>query len=236
MAERHPSYETILEGGIREQTRRVVASADPTRLADLVAEAVATAENLLTALRRQDPPEAPAACAAGCAHCCHFQVAVTPVEAIVIADHLRATRVAADVAALAATCRQLAAKERGFDAAARIRARRPCVLLGVDARCTIYEVRPLACRGANATDATQCEVALNGADVAVTLYTHQANVMKAAARGLNTATEPRNGELELTAALAVALGKENAAERWLAGEPVFADARLPSWGKQGDPT
>ncbi len=96
-----------------------------------------------------------------------------------------------------------------------------------DERCTIYDGRPLACRGANATDATQCEAALNGADVQLSLYVHQANVMKAAARGLNHAERPEDGHLELTAALAIALTTPDSAARWMAGEPVFAAARLP---------
>ncbi len=221
------SYETILESGIRARTREVVAARDPQHLIALVAEAAALAEGLLAALRERDPPEAPAACREGCAYCCHYQVAVSPPEAFAIAAHLRATRNADDLAELAATCARLAAEERGFDPAARIRARRPCVLLA-DGRCSIYAARPLACRGANATDAATCEAALDGADVAVTLYVHQANAMKAAARGLNHAADARDGHLELTAALAVTLEDEDAAARWLAGEPLFADARLPS--------
>jgi len=228
MADNPPAaYEQVLETGLRERTRAVLAAGDATRLGDLVAGAVALAEGLLTSLRDADPPEQPAACREGCAHCCHYQVAVTPPEALAIAAHLRSTREDAALTELAKTCADLALAERGFDTAARIRARRPCVLLGDDARCTAYDARPLACRGANATDAAMCEAALSGADVAVSLYVHQANVMMAAARGLNTAEDARDEHLELTAALAIALADGAAAERWLAGEPVFTEARLP---------
>lgn len=226
MAEDSLPYESILESGIRGLTQAAVASGAPARLDALVAEALGLAEGLLTSLRTLNPPEAAAACRAGCAHCCRFQVAVSPPEVLAIAQTVRARDGAAVADALATRCAALAKEERGLDAGSRVRLKRPCVFLH-DERCTIYDGRPLACRGANATDATQCEAALNGADVQLSLYVHQANVMKAAARGLNHAERPEDGHLELTAALAIALATPDAAARWMAGEPVFAAARLP---------
>ncbi|NQV80373.1 MAG: YkgJ family cysteine cluster protein [Alphaproteobacteria bacterium] len=219
-------YELILESGIRGLTEAAVASGAPARLNALVDEALALAEGLLTSLRTLNPPEQPAACREGCAHCCRFQVAVTPPEVLAIAETVRQRDNADGVAALAARCADLATAERGVDAAGRVRIRRPCVLLHEE-RCTVYAVRPLACRGANATDAEHCAAALDGADIRLLLYAHQANVMKAAARGLNHAKRPEDGQLELTAALAIALNENDAAGRWMAGEPIFAGARLP---------
>ncbi len=219
-------YETILESGIRGLTEAAVATGVPTQLNVLVDEALALAEGLLTSLRTLNPPEQPADCREGCAHCCRFQVAVTPPEVLAIAEDLRQRDDVDTVAALAARCADLATAERGVDAAGRVRLKRPCVLLHEE-RCTVYAVRPLACRGANATDAAQCAAALDGADVRLSLYAHQANVMKAAARGLNHAKQPEDGQLELTAALAIALNENDAAIRWMAGEPIFAGARLP---------
>lgn len=218
-------YESILESGIRGLTQAAVASGAPARLDALVGEALSLAEGLLTSLRTLSPPETPAACREGCAHCCRFQVAVTPPEALAIAHVVRG-RGSAAADALAAQCAELATAERSLDAGGRVRLKRSCVFLH-DERCTIYDVRPLACRGANATDAAQCASALDGADVQLSLYVHQANVMKAAARGLNHAIQPEEGQLELTAALAIALGTPGAAARWMAGEAIFAPARLP---------
>jgi Fe-S-cluster containining protein len=225
-------YEAILESGIRGLTVNAVADGAPDDLNTLVQEAIALAENLLSSLRSLNPPEQPAACREGCAHCCRFQVTVTPPEALALADHLRKHESAAAVATLAETCRTLAAAERGLDAAGRVRLKRACVFLKNEC-CTVYDLRPLACRGANATDDTQCARALNSEDINLSLYLHQANVMKAAARGLNHADDKGAGQLELTAAMAIALNDETAAAQWLAGTPVFAEARLPAQNNPG---
>jgi Fe-S-cluster containining protein len=218
-------YESILESGIRGLTEQAVQEAAPAGLIVLVDEAVGLAEGLLHSLQTLNPPEQPAACRSGCAHCCRFQVTVTPPEALALAEHLRATTPALAREELAQRCAHLARAERGLDSAGRVRLKRPCVFLH-DECCSVYEARPLACRGANATDDRQCARALEGEDIRLSIYVHQANVMKAAARGLNHAADPAAGQLELTAAMAIALDDDKAATRWLAGEPVFADARL----------
>ncbi|MEK9946766.1 MAG: YkgJ family cysteine cluster protein [Alphaproteobacteria bacterium] len=225
-------YESILESGILGLTVNAVTDGTPDDLHTLVQEAITLAENLLTSLRSLNPPERPAACREGCAHCCRFQVTVTPPEALALADHIRQHQTEAAVATLAATCRALADAERGLDAAGRVRLKRACVFLENEC-CTVYALRPLACRGANATDDTQCARALDGEDINLSLYLHQANVMKAAARGLNHADDKGAGQLELTAAMAIALNDETAAAQWLAGAPVFAEARLPAQNNPG---
>jgi Fe-S-cluster containining protein len=236
MTEEALPYESILESGIRGLTEQAVRDAAPSGLITLVDEAVGLAEGLLHSLRSLNPPEKPAACRSGCAHCCRFQVTVTPPEALALADHLRANTPALAVAELAQRCANLARAEHGLDAAGRVRLKRACVFLQ-DECCSVYEARPLACRGANATDDAQCARALEGEDINLSIYVHQANVMKAAARGLNSAADPATGQLALTTAMAIALDDETTATRWLAGEPVFAEARLPAQNNdQGDTT
>ena len=97
-------------------------------------------------------PERPPACRAGCAHCCHQAVGVTPPEVFAIYDHLRATRTGRDLEALLARVRAADDRTRGMPAAERISADLPCPFLR-DERCSIYEVRPLSCRGTNSLDA-----------------------------------------------------------------------------------
>jgi Fe-S-cluster containining protein len=104
-----------------------------------------------------DPAAARRACAPGCAHCCHMPVSLSPPEALLIhthvLEHWPADRRAALVAALAEAERAAA----GEDDAALFRARRACVFLDGDSqRCTIYAVRPLACRGHASFDRQAC--------------------------------------------------------------------------------
>src|SRR5579863_9591807 len=89
-------------------------------------------------------------CRAGCAHCCYQNVEVTIPEAILAATHL------ADPAdPRRPKLLETASALRGMTNAERRRTGRPCPLL-VDNRCSIYEDRPLACRGMLASDPEEC--------------------------------------------------------------------------------
>src|SRR6185369_14295022 len=101
-------------------------------------------------------PDRPPACRPGCAHCCHQAVGVTPPEVLAIHDHLRATRSPAALEATARRIREADDRTRGMPSAERLSPDLPCPFLE-EARCTIYEVRPLSCRGANSLDAAACE-------------------------------------------------------------------------------
>ncbi|MBK8978716.1 MAG: YkgJ family cysteine cluster protein [Planctomycetes bacterium] len=96
-------------------------------------------------------PDAPQrACLPGCALCCHYRVGVTAAEAAVLADAVRKHRDRDRLTT--AILRRAAEAARGNDAP-----RRACALLGADARCTVYAVRPLPCRGWTSTDRRGCE-------------------------------------------------------------------------------
>jgi Fe-S-cluster containining protein len=79
---------------------------------------------------------APAACAPGCAFCCHLPVPVTPSEAELLAEvALRRPEVRARLA--------------------RREAR--CPFLDDAHRCLAYDVRPLRCRAHTSADRAACE-------------------------------------------------------------------------------
>ena len=108
--------------------------------------------------RRRDCPVAdrPPACRAGCAHCCHQTVGVTPPEVFAIYDHLRATRTAGRTGRRRAAHSRRRRQDARHGPADRLSPDLPCPFL-VDERCSIYEVRPLSCRGTNSLDAAACE-------------------------------------------------------------------------------
>jgi len=98
------------------------------------------------------------ACGAGCASCCNAHVGVEMAEAFVILESLRETRSDDTVADLLARTAERASAVGGLDPAARWAARVPCIFLDEEAgTCTIYEARPLACRGYNSTNRDACE-------------------------------------------------------------------------------
>ena len=88
------------------------------------------------------------ACQAGCAHCCHLRVEATEPEVLRIAQHLH-TLPDADQATTLLRLQQHVA------AASACATRQPCSFLVHD-RCTIYSVRPAACRKAHSLSAAHC--------------------------------------------------------------------------------
>jgi Fe-S-cluster containining protein len=100
-------------------------------------------------------PEGALACRAGCNHCCHQSVGVTPPEVLTIFTHLSDHRSEPELLAL--TERVLAADRatRGLSSEQRQSPSLPCPMLE-EGRCSIYAVRPLSCRGVNSIDEQAC--------------------------------------------------------------------------------
>jgi len=169
------------------------------------------------------------ACRAGCAWCCSLFVSATAPEIIQIADYLRATRPADELTALHERLVERELLLAGKTAEQRSAARLPCVLL-VNQQCSIYPVRPLACGSWTSTNAQRCEESwrchwsetITANQMQLWLY---GGVMLGLREGLD-AYGLESEQLDLATALRIALDMPDAAERWLAGEPIFAPARV----------
>jgi len=161
-------------------------------------------------------------CKAGCAWCCHQNVECTIPEAILIAAHIgpddpRRARII-----------EAAAKLGGLDEPARRRAGKPCPLL-VDNRCSVYDDRPLMCRGMMAADAAGCrrahESALAGApELPVEIFPLVQYFMlgdQAGMRGILKDMGLQHDLVEMTRAVAAILLDPDIVERWLARERPF---------------
>ena len=183
-------------------------------------------------------PDRPPACGAGCAHCCHQAVGVTPPEVFAIYEHLRATRSAAELDAVALRVRAADDRTRGMSAAERLSPGHPCPFL-VDARCSIYEARPLSCRGTNSLDAVACErnlrdpaarAAFLAGTTSVPCYLEPFRASHAVSAGLQMALDQLHGlevlPLELTAAMRIMVDDpDSVPQRWLGGKDPFEHAR-----------
>ena len=93
--------------------------------------------------------------------------------------------------------------------------------------CIAHAARPASCRGFNSRDVQACEKSLRQRDVQIPVYKLQYQIFAEAHLGLRQGLADAglpSPHLELTAALRIALETPNAAERWLAGEPVFRAA------------
>jgi hypothetical protein len=167
-------------------------------------------------------------CRAGCAWCCYLLVSVAAPEALVIAEYLRATLSAEALVGVMDRLAALDAVTHALPAQERFNQRRPCALL-VDNRCSIYPVRPILCRGWTSYDAAQCEQALRQAEDNLPVDNHPQIRQVAADLEQELLAATRDAglptrQLELTAALRVALETPDAAERWAHGEDVFKTA------------
>ncbi len=177
------------------------------------------------------------ACRAGCDHCCHQSVGVTPPEALAIVAHLKQTLSADELAALSARMAERVERTRGLSADERFSPQLPCSFLR-DGRCSIYDVRPLVCRGMNSLDADDCARRLRDAAARAEFlargtgghcFVEPIQASQAVSAGLQLcgaelyALDMR--PLELTAAVSLLLGADGAVERaWLGGEPWPAAA------------
>lgn len=221
---------------IYEDTEAIITqNRTPQGLLALVANAVETMEAVWADLRDEAPEYA---CKKGCSFCCHQSVMVTAPEAIQAAKFLHDNLTETEVARLRDIVAARARQGDGLDNHERMDRRIPCAFL-INDICTIYPVRPLQCRGGFSEDADYCRSLLENreetqkavADGAIEgkylllpkmLY-DSAQVGMAGALGKDGLNAM---PLDLNAALAIALGDPNVAEKWLRGWPVFESARL----------
>jgi Putative zinc- or iron-chelating domain len=167
-------------------------------------------------------------------------VGVTPPEALAIWRHLTSTLSPGELAQLASHVAATHARTRGLSADDRHAPDQPCAFLR-DGLCTIYEVRPLACRGMNAVDAEICARRLR--DPA----TRAAYIADPGSLGPSSFMEPIRAfhaisaglqlglaelyrldmrPLDLAAALDLLLsGAPSQAQAWIDGGSPFASAR-----------
>lgn len=220
-------YRPAISKGVRRLVAQAMVGLDGPKLDRLMTELFQFAEQTFTALAAKDPPRRTLACGEGCAHCCHFYVQVTPLEAVGIARALRANLAPEALAALRDRVAQTYTEIRGKDAGARMVVAQPCPLLE-NGRCSIYANRPFVCRGANSADASACRSGLgNPQSVPVPMYVHQRQVYGAvgqgAADGLRDAGV-RPHLLELVSALKLALAYEDPVAAWRSGKLDFSAA------------
>jgi Fe-S-cluster containining protein len=208
--------------------------------------AVALARNAMDGVSRliegllARAPAGAVACRAGCDHCCYQSVGVTPPEALAIFDHLSRTLSDAEMERTAAQVAAHRARTRGLSTAERFSPQHPCVFLDVaGGRCTVYEVRPLSCRGMNSLDAGECEQRLRdpaaraaflAAGVGGQSYREPIRAFHAVSAGMQLGASELHGldmrPLDLVAAMDLLLnGAEAIPDEWIAGGASFESAR-----------
>jgi Fe-S-cluster containining protein len=200
----------------------------PLQVVAVAERAIGLAENAIEKAKSDYPPPT-LACREGCDWCCYLRVGTAAPEVFRIVLYLRETLSPDELQATRERIVRLDEERRQLRASKRGSGRLPCALL-VNRRCSAYPVRPLTCRGFNSSDAHQCERFLKlGNKVTVPTYAAQLRLTTFVLDGMRAGVSEaglKGDLLELTAALRIAFEVPDALERWLAGEPVFASARL----------
>jgi hypothetical protein len=177
-------------------------------------------------------------CAKGCAFCCHTIVIVTAPEAFYLAEFIAFDKSVDQQTSLAAAVTKFDAAVRGLTGDQRWGQGGPCPLLATPENvCSVYNGRPLACRGLLSNSRRKCEDAFSkrGADpwtAGVRPFLFQNSDVFTRALGASLRAFGIDlYRLELTAAVATIWRTEGAFDRWLGGEDIFLNARAPnaSW-------
>ncbi len=202
---------------LTRQMIKILANGRTNKRASKVAR---LAQRSLDHSMHMNPPEYSPACTKGCSYCCRNFVSLSAPQAFVIADHIRS---AYSENLDAAVERIFAAEEqtRDVDQERRYTERQPCALL-VDDVCSVYEARPTTCRGWASIDVSMCEKWLDDIPTpgGYIMFRGAAdNALWAALRKFGL----HYGGYELNHAVRVALEVEDAEQRWLNGEDIFAN-------------
>jgi uncharacterized protein len=116
-------------------------------------------------------------CRRGCSHCCSGPVEIRPQEAALLVDHLRAAGVKLDVARLERQSQHSVETWRE-----QPECDRACVFLDEDGACTVYEVRPNACRKLLVTsDPQHCDIGRGEHERIERRFCWEAEMMESAA-------------------------------------------------------
>lgn len=199
----------------------------PMKAAAAVADYADASQAIIT--RAYQPP---IECHDGCAYCCRKPgVLVTVPEALRIVAHVRAS-LDADALALLRTraetyLRQLNGRHFNEPCAESV----PCPLL-VDERCSVYALRPLACRGYNSTSVDACRQAHEDTAAKVPIFAMLKDVTDGATLGTTQClhTHGVNADVvDLGTSLALMLAVESGSDLAALTGDALGTATDSSW-------
>jgi hypothetical protein len=170
------------------------------------------------------------ACREGCSYCCNYHVHVSAPEVYAIVTHLRARWTPANVNLVEARLQENVEAVSGMTADEHTATNVTCAFLAQDGRCSIYEVRPVACRKHHSFDVTPCRITYE--DPTADDAAPQSAERLAVAQGLFTASIAAMeiegldaARYEMSAAVLDALTNPSSIKRWRTGKNSFPSVR-----------
>jgi Fe-S-cluster containining protein len=170
-------------------------------------------------------------CAKGCNYCCGLEVAVSALEVIAIKQLLERQENRSDLERLKTRIRHRRKAVGELRGKNREKLRVMCPLLDADGACSVYPVRPIACRSYASFDRAACERDWKSPEdgVEVMYSTTLREMGKELAPQIQQAQSRVGivqGGYELIKALHVAFATPDFERRCMAGEDVLAKAAL----------
>jgi Fe-S-cluster containining protein len=217
--------DNLIETALAQQRAAIISALRASRSTATVLRLTRQVHGGMTAAIEALPSKAQHACAPGCYFCCYLPVDVLAPEAFRIAVHLKQTRSPEELAAL--VYRLGIQGQHDFGA-------RPCVFLA-DGHCSIYEARPMVCRGYNSLSKERCEAYHHDASVDLrgTQDRVAGRLAEAMEDGVIAGLEALGLDAqwyELPSAVLRALEETDGPARWAQGEEVFRGCdQLSQW-------
>jgi Fe-S-cluster containining protein len=180
-----------------------------------------SAKEAQTAFDRTVAHDAPAiACSKGCSHCCRNFVSASPPDIFHVARYIRDNHEADFAAAFNRIC---AAEDntRNVSQDVRYKEHQPCALL-IDGACSVYEARPMACRGWASMDVRPCENWEDDIPVPEVFRESRPAIDHVLRAALKHHKRDKRS-YELNHAVRIALEDSDSERRWLDGEDIFKD-------------
>ncbi|MBC7134413.1 YkgJ family cysteine cluster protein [Oceanibaculum nanhaiense] len=217
-----------LSEAMQENCSQLPQNRTPAMVYTLAKGAADIHDGAVNSLRPSLPPTKEIACAAGCSHCCHLPVVTEAITVLRLAHYIRTNFSPEAIEALRTRIAARQAQLLPLDSASRRHFRQACPLLE-NGQCSAYEARPLICRSFNSFDESACrtEILEKANDFYMEGYPLPFEIGSALTRGMVSGLSSagyRDAQLDLAAALGVALDRADAAEAWLAGEDIFANS------------
>ena len=231
-----PHQIEALGQAVYESTRRTMEGAWPVPateagLLELVSAALIHVEGTVEGFRQLG--EVSVDCQKGCSFCCWLRIDVRAHEVFLILRHIESAWGAEEVVALRAGARITREALRGLDAAGREAVHQPCLLLR-DGQCSVYEVRPAACRRYLSGSVAACESLWKGdptdREIQDPLLAETGRYAATAVHNTFVEKGYDGYSYDLPLALAEALEDPESLTRWLGGGKAFssgAESRTP---------
>ncbi len=167
------------------------------------------------------------ACHKGCATCCTLRVLATAPEIFLIAQTIKADPELSQI--LPMRIAEAHQATRGMNEPQRVALRRQCPFILSAGACSIYAVRPLACRGHASFSVKDCVDAASGRAGEIAFSHPHQLVRSLVQNSLQSALREHKyawAIYELNQGLHLALTNDNAFADWLNGQDPLAPARV----------